>query len=59
MEVSERLRMVMDALHVAEVRQESPVPHHPAVITPRVLEYHLPYIYTSVIIFPCREALKK
>ena len=41
MEVSQRLGVVIDLLHVTELRQQPPVPHHSTVLTLTVREYHL------------------
>ena len=41
MEVPQRLGVVIDPLHVTEVRQQPPVPNHSTVLTLTVREYHL------------------
>ena len=41
MEVPQRLGVVIDPLHVTEVRQQPPVPDHSTVLTLTVREYHL------------------
>ena len=41
MEVSQRLGVVIDLLHVTELRQQPPVPHHSTVLALTVREYHL------------------
>ena len=41
MEMLQRLGMVVDSLHVTEVRQQSPVPDHATVLALRILKYHL------------------
>ena len=49
MEVAQRLGVVIDPLHVTEVRQQPPVPDHSTVLTLTVREYHLQtqnYIYS-------------
>ena len=41
MEVSQRLGVVIDPLHVTVVRQQPPVPNNSTVLTLTVREYHL------------------